>query len=140
LDLFDNVNNLGNFSNIIVLGDFNTQHSNWGSTSNNFTGITFSEFLMQSPYIVVNDGTGTRVSTNINRVSCPDVTLIKTNSLAFSWAVGEDPIRSDHLPIELSISSRGNTLSNEQYGSKRPKLSLNKLDKNLFVSLVITYG
>jgi len=70
IDLFDNFNRLGNFSDIIVSGDFNAQHSNWGSTTNNFARCTLSEFLIQSFYIVINDGSGTRIFANLHQVSC----------------------------------------------------------------------
>jgi len=130
---------LGNFSDIVEAGDFNAQHASWGSTTNNFAGCTLCEFLILSSYSVINDGSVTRISANPNLVSCPDITLIKSISLAFSWSVGEDPFGCNYLSIEISISPKGIFSPQECYESKRPKLCLNKLDKSLFMSLIFIY-
>jgi len=50
----------------------------------------------QSPFFILNDGSGTRISANINYINCPDVTLVKSNLFTFSWNIGDDPFDSDH--------------------------------------------
>jgi len=74
--LFDIFNYLGKFDNIIGSGDLNAQYIEWGSTRNNFVGITFNEFLSHSPYIILNDGSGTRVLANMEQESWPTSTTL----------------------------------------------------------------
>jgi len=56
----------GFFSSIVIAGDLNTQYSSWGSTKNNHAEISLRDYLEQSHFIILNDGSGTRVSANIN--------------------------------------------------------------------------
>jgi len=44
-DLFDSFINLGNFDSILFVGDLNAQYKDWGSTNNNFAGITLNDYL-----------------------------------------------------------------------------------------------
>jgi len=76
--LFEGFINLSNFDIILIAGDLNAQYIGWESTNNNFAGTSLNEYLL-SPitFIILNDGSGTRISASINYISCPDVTLVK---------------------------------------------------------------
>jgi len=106
----------------MIADDLNAKYAGWESINNNFAGTTLKEYLLQLPFIIFNDGSGTRISVNINYISCPDVTLIKSSLYTFSWNVGDDPIGSDHLPIKISIKNKSDSSSSENSKQKRPSL------------------
>jgi len=89
--------------------------------------------------LILNDGSGTRLSANINHVSCPDVTLVKSKSFKFTWKTKDDPCGSDHLPIEISMCSIRESSYTDIRTLNRPKLSFNKMNNELFAVLVSTY-
>jgi len=91
---------------------------------------------VQSHFIILNDGSGTRISANANYVSCPDITLIKSELWNFTWSVRDDPLGSDHLPIDINIYNRKESKQVKGLNSNRLRLSLNHLDKKLFTLLV----
>jgi len=126
----------GNFADILVLGDLNAQHSSWGSSHNNFAGTSLFGSLPQSPYIILNNGCGTRVSANINHISCPDITLFKPGHLRCSWSVEEEPMGSDHLPIIINATINLSHLNPNCEASGRPRLSSSSLDRKLFYALI----
>jgi len=84
---------------------------------------------MHSPYFIINNGCGSRVSANINYTSRPDITLVNSNQLVCSWSVEEDPMGSDHLPIVISVSIGGTHPSIGSEYTKRLKLTLIILTK-----------
>jgi len=49
-DLFDCFVNLGSFNAILITGDLNAQYRGWGSTKNNFAGITLNDYLISFYY------------------------------------------------------------------------------------------
>jgi len=69
---------VGSFDSVVIVGDLNAQYTGWGSTRNNHAGISLNEYITQSHFVILNDGCGTKISANINYVSCPDITLIKS--------------------------------------------------------------
>jgi len=91
---------------------------------------------MQSQFVILYDRNGIRLSANIDYISYPDIILIKSNSYNFSWSVGEDPLGSDHLPIEIIIKYKNESNSSSNSTSNHPKISLNHLNKKLFQALV----
>jgi len=60
--------------------------------------------------VFLNDGSSTRISANIDYVTVPDLSLVKSSDLEFAWKVGEDPFDNDHLPIVLSVCKGYSTL------------------------------
>jgi len=91
----------------------------WGSSKSNFAGITLNDYLLQSPFVMLNDGSGTKISANVGYISCPDITLVCSSSLNFSWRVYDDPIDSNHLPIEINFNYGGD-LRSYKFQHKRP--------------------
>jgi len=96
---------------------------------------TLNDYLLQSSFIILNDGSDTRVSANINCTSCPDVTLVHSSLFNFSWKMYDDPIGSAHLPIKISINY-GNPNSSYKFQHKRASLSLAQFDKKIFMKLI----
>jgi len=50
--------------------------------------------------------------------------------------VRDDPLGSDHLPININMYNRKESSQSKDFNPNRPKLSLNRLDKRLFALLV----
>jgi len=59
--------------------------------------------------------------------------------LLIFWRVFDDPIGSDHLPIEISFNYENNPSSSYKYQHKRPNLSLAQFDKKIFMALISCY-
>jgi len=135
-ELFDSIDFSGISNSIIIMGDFNAQFSDWGFTRNNYAEVILNDFLMQSPFILLNDGSGTRISANMNYKSCLDITLVKSRTLISYWAIGEDSIGSDHLSIDIIIESNKYSDNSVNLNFNRTKLSLAKLDKHLLNELI----
>jgi len=61
-----------------VIDDLNAQYPGWGSTRSNFAGVSLNEYLMQSPFVVLNDRCGTKISTMLIMLVVL-ITLVKSN-------------------------------------------------------------
>jgi len=135
--MFRQVLSVVSFNSIVIAGDLNAQFSDWGASKNNCAGISLNDYLIQSQFVILNDGNSTRISANVNHISCPDITLIKSKSYNFTWNVGDDPIGSNHLPIEINVYVKNSLIHRGKSGSNRPRLFLNYLDKKL-INLLVT--
>lgn len=53
------------FSNLnkplVVMGDFNAQHTMWGALRNLNNGIRLVDYMQDSEWVLLNDGTSTRL-------------------------------------------------------------------------------
>ncbi|CAF4905657.1 unnamed protein product [Rotaria sp. Silwood1] len=97
-----------NFKNIIIVGDLNAKHPNWGCTSFNHKGKILAEWLdINEMYEIQNQGmkTSLRSDTTIDLVlTTPTISLSQCTTLPYTG--------SDHLPIffELNgINLQGNS-------------------------------
>ena len=89
-------------NDVIVCGDFNVHHGGWHSTLVDIRGETLANTIENSPLIVLNEDTPTRLPTNGNPTS-PDISLASAHlALASHWStlVG---LNSDHLPILVAL-------------------------------------
>jgi len=139
--LFEGISSLANQSQIVILGDFNAQSEAWGSSKSNSSGEALSRYLADSCFRFLNDGSGTRVSAAPNYNSVPDLTFTNSSKLDFDWRVSGDPLGSDHLPVEMTLSERiaidndrRSRIENDNV--KRSKLSLKNFDRKIFPLLV----
>jgi len=64
--LFEGISGLGNQSQIVIMGDFNTQSEAWGSTRSNSSGEALNRYLADSCFRFLNDGSGTKISATPN--------------------------------------------------------------------------
>lgn len=118
----------------IICEDLNTQHPTWGSTRSNHAGLALSEALLSVPLTIVNNGSGTRVSTNNSHISVPDISLISPSLVdSCFWRTLEDPMGSDHIPIVIHIGLVSNFDASIPF--RRPKLFISKLNKKVFHQL-----
>jgi len=67
--LFHRLFSVGSFGTVVVAGDLNAQYSGWGSTRDNHAGTSLRDFFERSNFIMLNDGSGTRVSASAGYVS-----------------------------------------------------------------------
>jgi len=139
--LFKGLLSLANQAQIVILGNFNAQSESWGSTKSNPSEEALSNFLSDSCFRFLNDGSGTRISATPNYNSIPDLACTNSYKLDFDWRVGKDPLGSDHLLVEVTISEKNDMVKDirselENDMVKRSKLSLKDLDKKIFPILV----
>lgn len=101
LNLFNQVSH--SFSNFIICGDFNAQHSLWGSDLLNHSGRTLAEALELTSLAIINDGSSTRIHLNPSIKSSPDLTLFSADLLSSTgWSIFPDSMGSDHSPIIIN--------------------------------------
>ena len=89
----------------IVMGDFNSKNTGWGSTKTDGQGLTLLQTINDHHFIILNDGSKTRYDPVSGKEQVLDLCLV--NSLMakdFSeWQVDSD-IGSDHYPLRASFS------------------------------------
>ena len=109
----------------IFLGDFNVRHELWDNELHNNCynkGETFVEFVNQTDYVILNDGSGTRIDVNNGTFTAIDLTLVSAALWSNSeWLVGDNSMGSDHYPIVTSLNVRHKHVS--QVPPQRWKLS-----------------
>lgn len=89
----------------IIGGDFNAHHNLWGSTYENCTGRRLVEALDDSNYVVLNDGSPTRLTAPNAPPSPVDLTFVSSDLYTVcSWKVSSDTLGSDHFPIIICIN------------------------------------
>ncbi|CAC5405317.1 unnamed protein product [Mytilus coruscus] len=84
--------------NIVLLGDFNSRSSMWGSSTTDSNGNIIEKVIDQNNLIILNDGTGTFQTVTGNRTQI-DLTLVSASLANDSqWSVLDDKLGSDHFP------------------------------------------
>lgn len=104
---------------IIMLGDFNSHHSLWGSEWKDQNGENVASFIRENNLVVLNDGSPTRFQRPNLRKSIVDLAIC-SQSLAhkFVWMVHQDPGSSDHFPI---ICKKNRQIQREKGGTSNKK-------------------
>lgn len=91
----------------IILGDFNSQHHSWGSSSNHYGSIIL-DILDSHNICVLNNGNPTRRNGPNEGSSVPDLSL-STPGLAstLTWDTLPSTYGSDHFPILITFPFTG---------------------------------
>lgn len=90
---------------MILLGDGNGHHQNWGSRSDNLRGVTLVEIANQNGLTILNDGSITFVRGQ--QESAIDITLASTTIVnRLLWSADLDPLGSDHIPFTISLNDK----------------------------------
>ena len=96
-------NQLFNFTNNIITGDFNAHHHSWHSPTNDHRGITINNIINNSTHTIINDNKPTRLppQTHLQRQqpTSPDLTILPTHLTQNSTWTTLQQLPSDHLPI-----------------------------------------
>ena len=97
----------------LILGDFNSKSTLWGSPINNYRGNKVQEFIQNTDHVILNTGEPTYISSNGN-FSHIDVSLATPQlSVDINWSTYTDTLGSDHIPIILKIGRINN--NNDTY-------------------------
>lgn len=120
----------------MLLGDFNAHSTLWDKEFVNNTNQNVNinrensiiKFLNNSDYVLLNDGSLTRISPIFNhRSSAIDLSIVNKNlEFNFEWSVSKERFGSDHLPIFLVSNKSNETIH------KRVIWDLNTTNWNLF--------
>lgn len=116
----------------MICGDFNTQNELWGSSQSNFNGRSLAGSISElgSNLVFLNTGFPTRVSSNSDLVSVPDLTLASPDlSYLCFWFTLNEPLGSDYLPIQINIGIMIDPSSNWDVNIKDLNYSINILTR-----------
>ncbi|KAG0413323.1 hypothetical protein HPB47_009511 [Ixodes persulcatus] len=100
---------------LLVAGNFNAQHQEWGYQKINSRGLKIREAAEAARLMLANDPDYlTRCSPRADQWdSTPDLTWAD-EGLVTEWRCGTDPMGSDHYPIWLELSTDGRTARSRQ--------------------------
>jgi len=73
---------------------------------------SLNKFLANSSFLFLNNGSDTRISASKNYISVPDLSITNCKNFKIKWSIGEDSMRSNHLPIIIDITNKFGILSN----------------------------
>lgn len=91
----------------ILMGDMNALHSSCGSSMTNQSGKALMDFLNNSDFILLSDGTSTRLVTPNSTSNPLDITIVDPSLGTISnWEVFPDCGNSDHFPTICKINCR----------------------------------
>uniref|UniRef100_A0A1B0GPH6 Endonuclease/exonuclease/phosphatase domain-containing protein n=1 Tax=Phlebotomus papatasi TaxID=29031 RepID=A0A1B0GPH6_PHLPP len=101
---------------LVIGGDFNAHSELWGSLVTNSRGNSLQNWIEASNLVVLNDGRPTRLACPPVSSSAIDVTLVSARgAMSWKWAVCEDPLGSDHIPIIAKYEVVTHLEDNETY-------------------------
>ena len=90
----------------LILGDFNSHGYDWGCTRDDSCAPVIRDFCDNHRLIILNSGDATRVAGPSARDSAIDLSLCSMSlALETLWKVIKDPNGSDHLLIEIKITT-----------------------------------
>jgi len=95
-------------NNIILLGDFNSKHSNWGCTSTNSRGRKLQEFINSNSGVISAPPSPTYFPNDLHRhPDILDIVLLKGISVNITQVVLPE-LDSDHNPVKIILSTYTN--------------------------------
>lgn len=104
-EIFHHLNTILTYTTnpILLVGDFNAHHTQWGNAHTDDKGTMLETFLRMNTLIYLNDGSPTYHNLSTGNDSSIDLSICSP-CLApqFQWSVGSDIRSSDHYPIFLS--------------------------------------
>lgn len=117
----------------IFCGDFNCHHTLWGSARDQVCGTRLVDALNNTNYIILNDGSPTKINRPTQNKSAIDLSVASPNLVSkLNWSVLPDPLGSDHFPILLQY----NTNYTPQNISPSTRWNVASADWTLFSSLI----
>lgn len=107
----------------ILLGDFNSHSTPWGSNKNDPRGEIIKSLLDDPDLFLLNSTSPTHVNIANGTLSSIDLSICSTRiAHHFDWDVDSNPHDSDHFPITLSGTSRSFSLADTCMEFKKSKL------------------
>jgi len=87
------------FTNVILLGDFNAHHREWGCEHSDNEGELLLSSAIEASITYINNGSPTFLTRPGQRISAIDLTFISSSVIGLcDWAVLDDTFLSDHYP------------------------------------------
>lgn len=118
----------------ILLGDFNSHHTLWGSYKIDTRGLRIESSIEESNMVLLNSGQSTHINISNGKLSAIDLTFSSiTLAQKCNWSVSDYPYDSDHYPIFISICSLSRNIPTPPQHSK---WNFNKADWNKFQKLI----
>ena len=111
----------------LIIGDLNAHHTLWHSTITDTRGNLIADTIQDSPFIVLNEDTHTRIPTN-GQPTSPDISIISQDLATISTWTTHTTLSSDHIPIIIQIENNNN---NSQPGN-RTYINFNKANWSAF--------
>uniref|UniRef100_A0A2S2PXP8 Putative RNA-directed DNA polymerase n=1 Tax=Sipha flava TaxID=143950 RepID=A0A2S2PXP8_9HEMI len=100
---YDKILSLHN--SIIVAGDLNSKHTNWGCRVNNPNGVKLQNFIANTPYSIAAPNEPTYFPTDINRLpDILDILLLKSIPFVCMQETLAE-LNSDHAPVKITLNS-----------------------------------
>jgi ribonuclease HI/exonuclease III len=126
----DNFKELFAPRNNVIVGDFNSFSTLWGSPTTDLNGRKLEKLLDDCDLSCINTGEGTYEKAQGRGFSHLDLTFVSRSLAARStWTVIQDTLGSDHLPVLTSIGVRPVLENNEL-----PRWNLKRANWELFTS------
>ena len=87
----------------ILIGDFNSHHTLWGSKDTNDRGRIIEEFITEHDLVLLNDKISTYLHSATGSYSSLDLAICSPEIFpVLNWKVVDDLHGSDHFPIQVS--------------------------------------
>ena len=121
--------------NVLIVGDFNSHNSIWGSNKVDNNGKLIEEFLNQNDLVLLNDGSPTRYDMRFNSYSHIDLSISSSNiANKIKWQVLPENFDSDHFLLQIDISIN-DLLLDPSFTSHNLSRSYNRADWDLYFNL-----
>ncbi|CAK9827551.1 hypothetical protein ANTRET_LOCUS5236 [Anthophora retusa] len=122
------IENLQSRDNFVLMGDFNAKHTTWNCNKNNPSGNNLHA-LIEFDIFLHNAETTTRIGQSAQSDSNIDLVLSSINiAHLITTRRHDDPLTSDHLPVEITIS-----LQKFTYSHRSNRISTTRTDWEKFL-------
>ncbi|TGZ47961.1 hypothetical protein DBV15_10259, partial [Temnothorax longispinosus] len=133
IQAFNDIFNLASrYKFALIVGDFNAHHRLWGCKRNDSAGIRLASCIESFNYWALNDSSNTRFNPCNNTGSIIDLALASPDlACACCTTTLDDPMASDHYPVETVINGKFSMMKRLAYKLKLDKEQLLKLNARL---------
>ncbi|XP_055614126.1 uncharacterized protein LOC129760500 [Uranotaenia lowii] len=124
------LSSLDQYNKVIIGGDFNAHHNEWGDDVCDLKGRKFLDAINNSRLLLLNDGSKTFIPTQLNkRSSAIDITLCSVSiKNLVNWKVLDYGIASHHMCLEILWVTKVPVQKQFYYNKTKIANQLSKLD------------
>ena len=124
---------------VMILGDYNAHHINWGSEVSDYRGKIVSEWATKNSLIILNNTEPTYLHSN-GKFFHIDLSLASCRvAQQFSWAPYEDLMDSNHFPIIIEITSKDMATINTQNTWNLKEANWNGYRKSIILEMALEH-
>ncbi|CAK9813872.1 RNA-directed DNA polymerase from mobile element jockey [Anthophora plagiata] len=129
------IENLQSRDNFVLMGDFNAKHATWNCNKNNPTSNNLHALIEFNDIFLHNTETTTRIGQSVQFDSNIDLVLSSMNiAHLITTRQHDDPLTSDHMPVEITIS-----LQKLTYSHRSNRISTTRTDWEKFLVVFDSY-